>query len=91
MKVAPPDARSLDDVLAACLEQTDAVQKIGVVFLAWLNGFQEHFVMLGGAQSMRPLHYFVDCFQLADRNGLLRDPELAVGRTKTLLALCGTT
>ena len=40
---------------------------------------------------MRPLHYFVHCFKLANRNGLLRDPELAVGRTKTLLALCGTT
>ena len=63
--------------------------KTGVVFLAWLNGFQEHFVMLGGAQSMRPLPYFVECFKLADRNGLLRDPELAVGRMKALLALYG--
>ena len=64
--------------------------KTGVVFLAWLNGFQEHFVMLGGAQSMRPLPYFVECFKLADRNGLLRDPELAVRRMKALLALYGT-
>ena len=63
--------------------------KTGVVFLAWLNGFQEHFVMLDGAQSRRPLPYFVDCFKLADRNGLLRDPELAVGRMKALLALYG--
>ena len=61
--------------------------KTGVVFLAWLNGFQEHFVMPGGAQSMRPLPYFVDCFKLADHNGLLRDPELAVERMKALLAL----
>ena len=64
--------------------------KTGVVFLAWLNGFQKHFVMLGGAQSMRPLPYFVDCFKLADQNGLLRDPELAVKRMSTLLALYGT-
>ncbi|MCY4350487.1 MAG: dihydrodipicolinate synthase family protein [Thiotrichales bacterium] len=63
--------------------------KTGVVFLAWLNGFQEHFVMLGGAQSMRPLPYFVECFKHADRNGLLRDPELAVKRMKALLALYG--
>jgi len=63
--------------------------KTGVVFLAWLNGFQEHFVMLGGAQSMRPLPYFVECFRHADRNGLLRDPELAVKRMKALLALYG--
>ena len=63
--------------------------KTGVVFLAWLNGFQEHFIMLGGAQSMRPLPYFVEVFKRADQCGLLRDPELAVTRMKTLLALYG--
>ena len=63
--------------------------KTGVVFLAWLNGFQSHFVMVGGAQSMRPLPYFTECFRLADRAGLLRDPELAVARMKRLLALYG--
>lgn len=63
--------------------------KTGVVFLAWLNGHQDHFVMLGGAQSMRPLPYFMDCFRLADRCGLLREPDLAVHRMKTLLALHG--
>ena len=63
--------------------------KTGVVFLAWLNGFQDHFVMLGGAQAMRPLPYFVECFRLADQNGLLRDPELAVRRMRALLAMHG--
>jgi hypothetical protein len=63
--------------------------KTGVVFLAWLNGFQEHFVMLGGAQSMRPLPYFTDCFRMADTAGLLRDPETAVIRMKRLLAVYG--
>ncbi len=63
--------------------------KTGVVFLAWLNGFQDHFVMLGGAQAMRPLPYFIDCFRLADQAGLLRDPELAVRRMNRLLALYG--
>lgn len=63
--------------------------KTGVVFLAWLNGFQEHFVMLGGAQSMRPLPYFVECFKLAEQNGLFRDPELAVRRMNAFLALYG--
>ena len=63
--------------------------KTGVVFLAWLNGFQDHFVMLGGAQSMRPLPYFAEAFRLADRAGLLRDPELAVDRMRRLLALYG--
>jgi hypothetical protein len=63
--------------------------KTGVVFLAWLNGFQDHFVMLNGAQAMRPLPYFVDVFRLADQCGLLREPERAVHRMKTLLALHG--
>jgi hypothetical protein len=63
--------------------------KTGVVFLAWLNGFQDHFIMLNGAQAMRPLPYFTEVFRLADQAGLLRDPDLAVGRMKSLLALYG--
>ncbi|MDH5411933.1 MAG: DUF993 family protein, partial [Alphaproteobacteria bacterium] len=55
----------------------------------WLNGFQDHFVMLGGAQAMRPLPYFTEAFKLADGCGLLRDPELAVNRMKRLLSLYG--
>ena len=48
--------------------------KTGVVFLAYLNGFQDHFVMIGGAQAMRPLTYFTELFCMADAAGLLRDP-----------------
>lgn len=63
--------------------------KTGVVFLAWLNGFQDHFIMLGGAQAMRPLPYFCDVFRLADQAGLLRKPDLAVERMTKLLAVYG--
>jgi hypothetical protein len=63
--------------------------KTGVVFLAWLNGFQDHFIMLNGAQAMRPLPYFTEVFRLADGCGLLRDPDLAADRMKKLLALYG--
>ncbi|MBY2967457.1 dihydrodipicolinate synthase family protein [Rhizobium leguminosarum] len=63
--------------------------KTGVVFLAWLNGFQDHFVMLNGHQGMRPLPYFSEVFRLADQCGILRDPELAVDRFKRLLAVYG--
>ncbi len=63
--------------------------KTGIVFLAWLNGFQDHFVMMNGAQAMRPLPYFIEAFKLADRARLLRDPSLAVKRMKQLLALYG--
>lgn len=63
--------------------------KTGIVFLAWLNGHQDHFIMVNGAQAMRPLPYFVDCFRLADQAGLLRDPALAVSRMTKLLDLYG--
>ena len=63
--------------------------KTGIVFLAWLNGHQDHFVMVGGAQAMRPLPYFTEIFRLADQAGLLRDPDLAVKRMKQLLAIHG--
>lgn len=63
--------------------------KTGVVFLAWLNGFQDHFIMLNGAQATRPLPHFTEVFRLADGCGLLRDPGLALDRMKKLLALYG--
>ena len=63
--------------------------KTGVVFLAWLNGHQQHFVMVGGAQAMRPLTYFAELFRLADQAGLLHDPTLAVARMRSLLSLYG--
>lgn len=63
--------------------------KTGIVFLAWLNGHQDHFVMVKGAQAMRPLPYFTEIFRLADEARLLPDPELAVRRMKSLLAVYG--
>jgi hypothetical protein len=63
--------------------------KTGVVFMAWLNGHQEHFVMVGGQQSARHVLHFAELFRLADSAGLLRDPELACRRMKQLLALHG--
>jgi len=63
--------------------------KTGIVFLAWLNGHQDHFVMVNGAQAMRPLPYFTQVFRLADQARLLSDPDLAVRRMKQLLAVYG--
>ena len=65
------------------------VYKTGVVFMAWLNGHQAHFTMVGGQQSARSLPHFVELFRLADATGLLQKPELAVVRMKTLLDLHG--
>ena len=63
--------------------------KTGLVFMAWLNGHQEHFVMVGGQQSARNLRHLSELFRLADAAGLLREPELACKRMKQLLALHG--
>jgi hypothetical protein len=63
--------------------------KTGVVFMAWLNGHQEHFVMVGGQQSARNVQHLSELFRLADTAGLLQDPELACRRMKQLLAVHG--
>ncbi|MDP9891752.1 hypothetical protein J2W32_001971 [Variovorax boronicumulans] len=63
--------------------------KTGVVFMAWLNGHQKHFTMVGGQQSTRSLQHFAELFRLADAANLLEQPELAVRRMKALLALHG--
>jgi Protein of unknown function (DUF993) len=63
--------------------------KTGIVFLAWLNGHQDHFVMVNGAQAMRPLPYFIEIFKLADQAGLLAKPATAIRRMKQLLAMHG--
>jgi len=63
--------------------------KTGVVFMAWLNGHQDHFTMVGGQQSARNLLHLAELFRLADAAGLLRDPALACARMKSLLAMNG--
>ncbi|TAK85837.1 MAG: dihydrodipicolinate synthase family protein [Betaproteobacteria bacterium] len=63
--------------------------KTGVVFMAWLNGHQEHFVMVGGQQSARNILHLAELFRLADGAGLLSDPGLACARMKQLLAVHG--
>ena len=63
--------------------------KTGVVFLAWLNGHQTHFTMVGGQQSARSVLHLSELFRLADAAGLLRVPELAVERMRALLRVHG--
>ncbi|MDW8443624.1 MAG: dihydrodipicolinate synthase family protein [Acetobacteraceae bacterium] len=90
------DVAAFHDILAPTVPLSRAVfaaptrfYKTGVVFLAWLNGHQGHFVMLGGQQSARSLLHLAELFRLADRAGLLRDPDLACARMRTLLAMHG--
>jgi len=63
--------------------------KTGVVFLAWLNGHQDHFVMVGGQESARNLLHLAELFRLADQAGLLADPALACRRMRQFLATHG--
>ncbi|ENN85171.1 hypothetical protein RHSP_56129 [Rhizobium freirei PRF 81] len=63
--------------------------KTGVVFLAYLNGFQDHFQMLGGQQSTRSILHLSELFRLADAARVLRDPDQAVRRMKAILATVG--
>ena len=63
--------------------------KTGVVFLAYLNGHQDHFRMVGGLESGRSAVHLAKLFVLADKAGLLRDAELAVDRMRPVMDLAG--
>ena len=63
--------------------------KTGIVFMAWLNGHQDHFTMVGGQESTRSTLHFAELFRLADKAGLLADPALATARMKNFLATRG--
>jgi hypothetical protein len=63
--------------------------KTGVVFMAYLNGHQDHFRMVGGLESGRSAVHLAKLFVLADQAGLLRDAELAADRMRPVMALAG--
>jgi hypothetical protein len=63
--------------------------KTGIVFLAWLAGLQPAFTLVGGLASGRSLVHLAQAFRLADRAGLLPDPDLAARRMGHLLAVNG--
>jgi hypothetical protein len=63
--------------------------KTGVVFLAYLNGHQRHFRMVGGQESARSILHLARLFILADQSGVLCDPDRAVARMRLVLALAG--
>jgi Protein of unknown function (DUF993) len=65
--------------------------KTGIVFLAYLNGHQSHFRMIGGAESWRSVPHLAELFRLADAASLLADPELAADRIRRVLAVAGIT
>ncbi|MWB99388.1 DUF993 family protein [Agromyces seonyuensis] len=63
--------------------------KTGVAFLAWLNGHQGAFQMVGGLHAARSLPHLSRIVELANATGALERPELAAERWNGLLALNG--
>ena len=59
------------------------------MFLAWLNGHQKHFTLLGGMQSARSLTHYSEAFRLADEAGLLNNADVAAERMWLLAKLHG--
>ncbi len=70
-------------------EAPTSAYKVGVAFLAWLNGFQPYFAMIDGFEQRRDTEHLVEVFELAAAAGALLQPELAVERMGQLLAARG--
>jgi Protein of unknown function (DUF993) len=70
-------------------QQPTYYYKTGLVFLAYLNGLQAHFRMIGGLESARSVLHLSQLFVLADQAGLLSEPELAIERMRVFLKLAG--
>src|SRR5262245_57329679 len=90
------DRQRFDDILAPTVPLSRHIfkaptrfYKTGVVFMAYINGLQDHFAMVGGQQSARSLPHLAELFRLADRAGLLRDPDVARRRMGAVLAVHG--
>ena len=63
--------------------------KTGVVFMAYLNGLQDHFTMVGGQESARSTLHLAELFRLADAAGLLADSDQASARMRAVMATRG--
>jgi hypothetical protein len=95
-RLAASDAAAFHDVLGPTVPLSRHIfraptrfYKTGVVFMAYLNGHQDHFTMVGGQESARSTLHLAELFRLADQAGLLMNPELATARMKLVLATRG--
>jgi Protein of unknown function (DUF993) len=75
-----------EELARKVFEAPTSAYKVGVAFLAWLNGFQPHFAMLDGLERQRSTTHLVEVFELAAVCGALIQPDLAVTRMSQLLA-----
>jgi Protein of unknown function (DUF993) len=95
-RLAASDTQGFHDVLGPTVPLSRHIfraptrfYKTGIVFMAYLNGHQDHFTMVGGQESARSTLHLAELFKLADQAGLLANPDLATRRMKTMLALHG--
>jgi len=63
--------------------------KTGVVFMAYLNGHQDHFTMIGGQESARSTLHLADIVRLANSANLFTDPERVAARARPVFAARG--
>jgi len=94
--LARGEEKSFHDILAPTVPLSRHIfkaptrfYKTGIVFMAYLNGLQDHFIMVGGQQSARSLVHLAELFRLADAAGLLADPDEACARMRRVLAVHG--
>jgi hypothetical protein len=90
------DAKTFHDILAPTVPLSRHIfkaptrfYKTGVVFMAYLNGLQDHFTLVGGQESARSTLHLAELFRLADAAGLLADPDKASTRMRTVMATRG--
>jgi hypothetical protein len=95
-RLAAGDPTSFHDVLGPTVPLARHIfkaptrfYKTGVVFMAYLNGHQDHFTLVGGQESARSTVHLADIFRLANGAGLLSDPARATARMKAVLAVRG--
>ena len=95
-RLAASDTQGFHDVLGPTVPLSRHIfkaptrfYKTGIVFMAYLNGHQDHFTMVGGQESTRSTLHLAELFRLADQAGLLANPEQATRRMKSVLAVRG--
>jgi hypothetical protein len=90
------DAKTFHDILAPTVPLSRHIfkaptrfYKTGVVFMAYLNGLQDHFTLIGGQESARSTLHLAELFRLADAAGLVADPDKASTRMRAVMATRG--
>jgi hypothetical protein len=63
--------------------------KTGVVFMAYLNGHQDHFTMVGGQESARSTLHLAEIVRLGNDAGLFPDAALTAARARPVFAARG--